>query len=232
MEKLNGNPAWMVQALWNCCLVNMQVYPVKVPNWVQKLIPSALWHFPRHEKVLYLSFDDGPSPELTSWILETLDQWQAKATFFCVGENIDKYPHLYREITLRGHTIGNHSYNHLNGWTTSNKQYFQNVARNAEQTGARLYRPPYGKLKPSQINYLKKHYQLVYWDVLSGDFDVELSPDDCLQNILRHSRGGSIVVLHDNSKSAKTVNYVLPRLLEYYIERGWELRKIDPNYGN
>ncbi len=210
----------------------MPVYPVKTPFWVQKLIPSALWHFPRSEDAIYLSFDDGPSAQLTPWILETLEQWQAKATFFCVGENIDKHPELYQQILDRGHTVGNHSYNHLNGWLTDNDLYFQNIAINAAQTGSQLYRPPYGRMKPSQVLYLKKHYQLVYWDVLSGDFDLGLSPETCLFNVLKNSRRGSIVVLHDNLKSGKTLKYVLPRLLAHYRALDWEMRKIDPNCGN
>ncbi|HKK88862.1 MAG TPA: polysaccharide deacetylase family protein [Saprospiraceae bacterium] len=232
MEKLNGNPAYLVQPWRDCSIANMHIYPVKTPLWVQKLIPSALWHFPRNENVLYLSFDDGPSPQLTPWILETLEKWKAKATFFCVGENINKYPQLYQEITELGHTIGNHSYNHLNGWLTNDKSYFQNIALNASQTGSKLYRPPYGRMKPSQIRHLKKRYQLVYWDVLSGDFDRDLSPEKCLKNILENARQGSIIVLHDNIKADKSLKYVLPRLLQHYAEKKWEMRNIDPNYGN
>jgi peptidoglycan/xylan/chitin deacetylase (PgdA/CDA1 family) len=232
LKKLNGNPAFLVQALKDRYFAGMHIYPVKTPIWVQKLIPSALWHFPRNEDALYLSFDDGPTTTLTYWILETLDQWQAKATFFCVGENIDKFPELFREIVDRGHTIGNHSYNHLNGWVTDNESYFENIARNASQTGSRLYRPPYGRMKPPQIAYLKKRYQLVFWDVLSGDFDQMLSPDDCLDNILKHASRGSVIVLHDNIKSEKTLRYVLPKLLAHYHSVGWEMRKIDPEYSN
>lgn len=198
------------------------MYLVKTPQFVQKLFPNFVWKIPTTEKQLYLTFDDGPTSDLTPWILEQLEAYNAKATFFCVGEQIEQHPDNFKLITEAGHSIGNHTYSHPNGWGAENIGYFHNVRRCAELVKSDLFRPPYGRLMPKQVQFLERHYQIIMWDVMAGDFDDKLSKEDCLKNVLKNAKKGSIVVLHDNEKSKEQIQYVLPRILEHYANKGFE----------
>jgi peptidoglycan/xylan/chitin deacetylase (PgdA/CDA1 family) len=166
-----------------------------------------------------LTFDDGPIPQVTPWVLEQLAAYDAKATFFCVGNNVRRYPDVLRQVIAAGHTIGNHTTHHLDGWRTDNVPYFHDVRHCAKQVKSTLFRPPYGRIKPSQAQFLQRHYEIVMWDVLSGDFDPELTPEDCYDNVVDNARPGSIVVMHDSLKSEANLRAILPRLLEYYAEQ-------------
>jgi peptidoglycan-N-acetylglucosamine deacetylase len=202
------------------------MYLVRTPRFIQNLFPTYTWQIPTEEKVLYLTFDDGPIPEVTPWVLDTLRNYNAKATFFCVGENIMKHPSVFQEVLNDGHTIGNHTYNHLSGWDTDNLEYFHNVRHCARLTKSNLFRPPYGRLTPKQTQFLTRHYNIVMWDVLSGDFDLTISKEDCLHNVLSSTRRGSIVVFHDSMKAAERMKYALPLVLEHYAAKGYRFESL------
>ncbi|MCB0693750.1 MAG: polysaccharide deacetylase family protein [Lewinellaceae bacterium] len=202
------------------------MYLVHTPQIIQSLFPRFTWRMPSDEKVVHLTFDDGPIPEVTPWVLEQLDRYDAKATFFCVGHNVDKHPDVYEQVVEAGHLTGNHTYHHLDGWNTDNITYFHNIRKAARKVNSNLFRPPYGRILPSQAQFLKRHYQVVLWDVLSGDFDPALSPEDCLNNVLRHVRPGSIVVFHDSLKTMKTLQYVLPRVLAHLDAQGYRFEVV------
>lgn len=203
------------------------------------LFSSITWHIDTAEKELYLTFDDGPLPNLTSWILDELDKYNAKATFFVVGENAKRHEPIFNEIVNRGHAIGNHTFNHLNGWTTSLKNYLDNVEKcktiinelhppsTILHQPLKLFRPPYGKLKPSQIKHLKKQYRIVMWDILSYDYNQNVSAEQCFKNVLRKTKEGSIIVFHDNYKAEKSLRYALPKVLEHYTSLGFSFRRIE-----
>ena len=153
------------------------MYLVKTPKFIQELFPNFTWKVPSEDKVIYLTFDDGPIPDVTPWVLEQLAQYNAKATFFCVGDNIEKHPEVFEQVRAAGHSIGNHSFNHLNGWSSDNIPYFHNIRHCANLTKTILFRPPYGKLRPRQTQFLLRHYRIVMWDVLSGDFDPNITEE-------------------------------------------------------
>lgn len=197
--------------------------------------PSLLWNKPDKSKTLYLTFDDGPHPAITPWVLNELKKHQAKATFFCVGENIDKFPEVVSEIIKEGHNCGNHTYNHLNGWKTPNVDYLANISEAEaimkEQLGVKdrnkLFRPPYGKIKPSQIKALQKlNYTIVMWDVLSADFDAKISIEQCYKNVVELGKPGSIVVFHDSIKASEKLKEVLPRVLDYFSGKGYHFKAL------
>ncbi len=199
------------------------------PRFLQSMFPDLVWRIETDQKELYLSFDDGPIPEVTPWVLDQLDLYQAKASFFCVGQNIERYPELFEDLLRRGHTVGNHSYNHLSGWGSENIDYILNVRKGAIISGSKLYRPPYGRIRPSQSRFLKHHYVIVMWDVLSGDFDAELSAEACYQNVVRKAQPGSIIVFHDSLKAKSKLFEVLPRVLEYFTNEGFQFKAINPS---
>lgn len=203
------------------------MYLSKTPRIVQSLLPSYTWHIPTTEKVIFLTFDDGPIPEATPWVLDTLRTYHAKATFFCVGDNVRKHPNIFQQILTEGHAVGNHTFNHLKGWGTNNSDYLENVELCAEMVSSSLFRPPYGKLKPSQMRQLKSQYKIVMWDVLSGDFDPGISPEQCLQNVLDNIQPGSIVLFHDSLKAETRMRFALPRVLGQLSEAGWKFQKLD-----
>ena len=198
------------------------MYLTKTPHFIQNLFPNFTWRIPSATKTLYLTFDDGPIPEVTPWVVQQLALYNAQATFFCVGENIQRYPEVFREVNAAGHTVGNHTFNHLSGWTTENIPYFHNVRRGANSSNSLLFRPPYGRLKPRQAQFLQRHYQLVMWDVLSGDFDQKISPVACLENVLDHAEPGSIIVFHDSLKAEENLRFALPRVLEHFAREGYQ----------
>lgn len=204
------------------------IYPVYWPRFLQQLLlPKAWCHQPSSTLSLYLTFDDGPIPVVTPWVLEQLEKYEAKATFFCVGANVQKYPAIYEQVLIGGHQVGNHTQQHSNGWTTSTQTYLQEVTTASQWIDSPLFRPPYGRLTPWQSYFLRqKGYQLVYWEVLAGDFDPSISWEKCLQNVLKHSQTGSIVVLHDSQKAWPHLKEVLPRLLEHYHQKGYQFKAL------
>ncbi len=203
------------------------MYLVKTPQFIQKLFPNFTWRIPTEEKIIHLTFDDGPIPEVTPWVLDQLAQHNASATFFCVGENVRKHPDVLNMVRKAGHAIGNHTYHHLNGWLTDNVQYFLNVRRCAQALRSSLFRPPYGRLKPRQGEFLQRHYRIVMWDVLSGDFDPEISAEQCLDNVLNNARKGSIVVFHDSLKSWEKLQFVLPKVLAHFAAQGFRFDHLE-----
>ena len=193
----------------------------KTPKFVTWLYPKRIWAFSRSENKVYLSFDDGPIPEVTPWVLDQLNAYNAKATFFCIGENIKKHPEIFQRIISEGHTFGNHTFNHLKGTETASEKYIQNVdafeksIQNLKIQKSNLFRPPYGKITRNQSKILqKKGYKIVMWDLLSYDWDKDISPEKCLQIVLQNIQPGSIVVFPDSVKAEKNLRYVLPKVLK------------------
>lgn len=195
------------------------MYLVKTPTFVQNFYNSLTWTINSADNI-YLTFDDGPDPLCTPWVLDTLNQFDAKATFFCIGKNAEAHPDLIDRIISEGHSIGNHSYSHYSGWTTSTKNYVVDVDKCASLIKSNLFRPPYGRLKPAQLKKLKAQYKIIMWDVMIGDFDKKLSPDQCLSNATEIPNAGSIVLFHDTIKCLEKLKYVLPMALDFYDNEG------------
>lgn len=202
------------------------MYLIKTPVFIQNLFPNFTWTIPTTDKVIYLTFDDGPIPEVTPWVLEQLAVYNAKATFFCVGDNVKKHPDVFEQVIHQGHKVGNHTYNHLNGWATDKMTYFHNVRHCANVVASSLFRPPYGRLKPSQAQFLQRHYRIVMWDILSGDFDPNISAEQCYQNVVGKAAAGSIVVFHDSIKASKKLKYVLPKVMAHYHALGFRFEAL------
>ena len=199
---------------------------IKTPTLIQFFFPSLLWSKKRDKKILYLTFDDGPYNMLSPFILDELKKYKAKATFFYLGSKAEKYPQLIKRCKDENHKIGNHTYSHPNGWKTKNSRYYQDIEKAKKVINSNLFRPPYGRIKPSQINHLKKYYKIIMWDILSWDFDKKTSPEECYNNIINNTKSGSIIVLHENEKSAKTVKEVLPKILSYFSSQGFKFEKL------
>lgn len=194
---------------------------MKAPLLLRLAFPSVLWHKSRKSKVIYLTFDDGPVPDITPWVLDTLAQYNAKASFFCIGDNVKKHPGIYHDVLEAGHKAGNHTFHHLNGWKTDNETYYKDIEQCHDFVHSDLFRPPYGRMKLSQIRYLKTRYKLIMWDVVSRDYDRSLSPDKCLRSVIRNSREGSVIVFHDSIKAEKNLKIALPGVLKYFSEKGY-----------
>ncbi len=212
----------------------MSLIPVKTPLVVKKLLPDYIWEVSTTEKVIYLTFDDGPTPEITNWTLNILNQFNAHATFFCIGNNITKHPDIFQNILNNGHVIGNHSNTHLKGWRTKNQQYIfdiescQETIKNHMYSGPKLFRPPYGQIKPKQgYALLALDYKIIMWNVLSFDWDKTVSPETCLNNVISKSEPGSIIVFHDSIKASANMTYALPKVLEYFSERNYKFKSLD-----
>lgn len=197
------------------------MFLVKTPLAIKKSFPSLVWDIPNNTKTIYLTFDDGPTPEITTWVLETLKKHKIKATFFVVGENVKKHSQIYQQLIAEGHAIGNHTYNHLNGWKTKSSDYLQNIEKCAELVESNLFRPPYGRIKNTQIRKLKQSYKIIMWDVLSGDFDFKTSPEQCAENVINNTKAGSIIVFHDSVKAEKNLKYALPKAIEFLKQQGF-----------
>jgi len=196
-------------------------YPVKIPCWARWLWPSACWQIQTTEPELYLTFDDGPHPEITPWVLNQLKQADAKATFFCIGKNIERYPELLLKIMEDGHSVGNHTWNHVHAYNVSTERYLKEVENTDRLLNSRLFRPPYGKLTPRLYQVLHKTHRLVMWDVLSGDFDPSVSGEVCAQRVIKHAGPGSIVVFHDSAKAWPRLQVALPQVIHYFQLKGF-----------
>jgi peptidoglycan/xylan/chitin deacetylase (PgdA/CDA1 family) len=190
---------------------------------------SLLWQVKTGEKTVYLTFDDGPIPELTDEILEILGNYNAKGTFFCVGENVNRYPEIYDKILEKGHSTGNHTHRHLKGWSTNYKDYMNDIREAAKCIASGLFRPPYGLMTYKQAKSLSKAFKVVMWSVLTRDFDPAVSKEECLQTALEGLKPGAIIVFHDNLKAREKVQYALPRLLEHMEREGYRSEKLELN---
>lgn len=201
----------------------MHIQLTRAPRLLQWVYPELTWHRDRGAKRLFLTFDDGPIPNVTDEIITILDSFGVKGTFFCVGENIERYPKIFERLQAGAHRVGNHTYNHLNGWKTADSAYLENVRLCGNLLeGTALFRPPYSKIRRSQARILRETHEIIMWDVLSRDYDVRVSPKQCLDNVLRQAQNGSIVVFHDHPKAADRVLYALPRAIEAWMERGFQ----------
>lgn len=207
-------------------------YFVKTPGWLKKIYDSYTWSMPAEGNNIYLTFDDGPHLQATPFVLKTLKQYNALATFFCIGKNVVAHPQIYEQIIHERHAVGNHTYNHLNGWKTGNEEYMKDIALAAQHIDSNLFRPPYGRVTPFQAKNLRsvmkgKQPKVIMWDVLSGDFDMGITNEQCFSNVAVSSEPGSIVVFHDSQKAFVKLQYVLPRVLEYFLEKGYSFKAVE-----
>lgn len=207
----------------------MSTYFIKPPWWLKKLYSPCIWEIPTGEKVLYLTFDDGPHPEATPFVLDALKKHDAKATFFCIGKNVAAHTDIYRQVINEGHQTGNHSFNHLNGWKTNTLAYLKDVVKAKDYIDSSLFRPPYGKISHWQISQLKKSLglKIILWSVLSADFDEKVSEKKCLENVILNTAPGSIIVFHDSAKAYRNLTYTLPKVLSHYSSQGYRFDKIN-----
>ena len=204
-------------------------YLVKTPWILKKIYPECIWNIQTVEKVIYLTFDDGPHPVATNFVLDELKNYNAKATFFCIGKNVEEYFDMYKKIISEGHAVGNHTHNHLNGWKTGDKEYLDNIYKAKKIIDSNLFRPPYGRITKFQLKQLSgEKYKLksIMWSVLSGDFDEEISGEECYLTVTKNAKEGSVVVFHDSEKAFKRLQYALPLVLKYFTEKGFEFRSI------
>lgn len=196
------------------------------PYIVRKFFRTVVWDIPSKENVIYLSFDDGPIPVVTEWVLDTLKTYNAQATFFCIGENVKKYPEIFSRITECGHVVGNHTLNHLNGWKTNTEYYFKNVEDCKALVNSNLFRPPYGKIKLPQFKLIRDNYKIIMWSILARDYDSTVSKEKCFSNIVRSAKKGSIIVFHDSVKASDKLYYLLPKVLKHFSEKGFKFKPI------
>ncbi|MBS1745681.1 MAG: polysaccharide deacetylase family protein [Bacteroidetes bacterium] len=204
-------------------------YLVKIPSWFQKLNSSLVWMMPSTQKELYLTFDDGPHETATPFVLDRLKEFNAKATFFCLGKNVQSYPAIYERILDEGHRVGNHTFNHLNGWKTKNNLYVKDIDAASKYIDSKLFRPPYGRISPfvSRLLRTQLQYKIIMWHVLSGDFDKTLSPQKCAEHVLLNAQPGSIIVFHDSTKAQEKMFFALPKTLEYFSNAGYKFNSIE-----
>ncbi|MFO8053880.1 MAG: polysaccharide deacetylase family protein [Bacteroidales bacterium] len=204
-----------------------KMYLIKTPDILSTISKKNLtWRVRTQEPQLYLTFDDGPAPGITDEISNILLEKNVKATFFCIGQNIDKHPDIFENILAKGHTIGNHTYNHLNGWKTNNEHYYININAFHDIYPTKLFRPPYGKIKLSQIRKLSKDYRIILWSLLSGDFDPKITPEKCCNNVINNLHNGAVIVFHDNVKAMKNVLYCLPKIIDHAHKQGYHFKTL------
>lgn len=229
----------------------MDFIPIKTPWVAKKIFSNYVWDVQTDKKIIYLTFDDGPTPEITSWTLDTLKQYNAKATFFCIGNNIEKHPNIFQNTIKEGHAVGNHTNNHIKGWKTKTRDYLENVGlcekvlktqapqhktvnrQSLTRTGrsqntTTLFRPPYGQMTPKQgKSLIENGYKIIMWDVLSFDWDKNISPETCLKNVISKANSGSIIVFHDSVKASKNMQYALPKVLDYFSKKGFVFKSLE-----
>lgn len=198
-----------------------------MPRFIQRLYPERIWAFSQIKDAVFLTFDDGPIPEITPWVLDELKKYSAKATFFCIGENVQKHPEIFKRVLSEGHVVGNHTFNHLRGTQTATATYIENILLAERYIDSKLFRPPYGRITPTQAKQLKqKGFKIVMWSIISFDYNATISKEKCLQNVLKNIKPGSIIVFHDSLKAAKNLRYVLPKVLGFIEEKGLVCRPI------
>jgi peptidoglycan/xylan/chitin deacetylase (PgdA/CDA1 family) len=206
------------------------MYLIKTPFWLRAFYPNCTWNIPSKDKVIYISFDDGPHPEATPFVLAQLKNFNAKATFFCIGNNVLKHPNIYESILSEGHKVGNHTYDHLNGWKTETDLYIENIKDAANLIESNMFRPPYGRITKKQIKALKESTdlpnQIIMWDILSADFDLKLNGEECARNVIKHTKPGSIIVFHDSQKAWDSMSVALPIVLAYFSKLGYRMEVI------
>ena len=203
-------------------------YAVRIPSWFSKFNGSLVWKIPTKKKILYLTFDDGPHEKATPFVLDELKKYNAKATFFCLGKNVQSHPEIYQRILNEGHSTGNHTFNHLNAWHVKNGEYIDDVKQAENFIQSKLFRPPYGRIYPSLSKKLRTQfgYKIIMWHVLSGDFDESIAPEKCLNNVLNKAQKGSIIVFHDSSKAYKSLQFALPEVLKNFTEKGFVFKSL------
>jgi len=202
------------------------MYLVKTPSLLKPLAKDLLWHVPTDKREVYFTFDDGPTPGVTEAALNLLQKYDARATFFCLGKNAETHPELFARILSEGHAVGNHTFDHPDGWKTSQVAYLRNVIRAQRSIQSKLFRPPYGRITPAQVNALKGHYRLVMWDVLSADFDSSKTPQQCFDNVVKNVTPGSIVVFHDSIKAQDNMLFALEQSLLHLSREGYIFRAL------
>ena len=209
-------------------------YWVKTHWIIKKIFSNYMWSKKQKDKVVYLTFDDGPTLLITDWVLQQLQQYNAKATFFCIGKNIEEQPEIFKRLLESGNAIGNHTQNHINGWSCSTTAYLNNIIECGDAIGnlgnqvQKYFRPPYGKITPSQATaVLQKDFKIVMWDVLSADFDQTITPEKCLNNVLKNVKPGSIIIFHDSEKAWQNLQYTLPKVLQYLKENNFQSTLLD-----
>lgn len=201
---------------------------IEQPPWLYRaLFPGTVWKLPGKEKCVYLTFDDGPIPGITPWVLDVLEKYDVKATFFCVGDNVGKYPEVYRMVLDRGHQVGNHTFNHIQGIQYWTKNYIKNVEKAAEVINSKLFRPPHGHMRRPQIKMLRKKYKVIMWDVVTRDYSPHMTPNGVFNVIKNYTRNGSIIVFHDSVKAEKNIRGALPRAIEWLKEQGYTFKLFD-----
>ena len=214
----------------------MKAYWVKTSLLIKKIFSGYIWDIPNDQNKIYLTFDDGPTPEITDWVLQLLKKHGATATFFCIGKNIVNNPDIFKRILSDGHSIGNHTHNHLNGWKTPTAPFIENFDLcaesisqiNSNSRSIKIFRPPYGKIKRNQAKAIKaKGYKIIMWDILSADFDQSITQEKCLNNVLSNLKPGSIIVFHDSVKASKNLKYVLPKTLEFIDQQHYKYDAIN-----
>ena len=198
------------------------------PKIYRMLFPKSIWRIiNEEEKMVYLTFDDGPIPQITSWVLDLLDQYNIKATFFCVGDNVRKNPDTYKEILKRGHKVGNHTYNHLQGWKTFGRKFVDNVKHGSNYIESKLFRPPHGHMFIYQLTHLYfLGYKTIMWDVVTRDYSKRMTPQQVYNNVIKYTRNGSIIVFHDSFKAERNLRYALPRSIEWLLKQGYSFGTI------
>jgi len=207
----------------------LMFYLTKTPGLLKSFYKSCTWNFSRDSRAIYFTFDDGPHPVATPFVLDILKEYNAKGTFFCIGKNVVAYPDIYKRILNEGHSVGNHTFNHLNGWKTPDKDYIKNIGEARKYIDSNLFRPPYGRITKFQIRLLtaaenlkqETIYKIIMWDVLSGDFDLANNGDKCVKNVTSNAQEGSIVVFHDSEKALPRMQKALTESLKYFSEKGF-----------
>jgi peptidoglycan/xylan/chitin deacetylase (PgdA/CDA1 family) len=206
------------------------MYFIKTPFWLRLIYRSCIWRKSSQERVLYLSFDDGPHPEATPFVLDQLAKFDAKASFFCIGKNVQLHPKIYDTIIAAGHVVGNHTQNHMNGWKNNTKNYIADIQEATKVIDSNLFRPPYGRIRFSQIKALRLQaalpQQIIMWDVLSGDFDTTITGEKCAQNVIQYAGPGSIIVFHDSTKAMDRLRVALPKVLAHFSSLGYQFKAL------